>query len=179
MLNVDFPIQPSTKVAALLDRYPELEDVLIGIAPPFKKLKNPILRKSVARVASLRQAAAVGRLPVEELVNALRAAVGQEPIASENVGGTASYFLPQPDWFDVTKIVVSIDERKDGEEDKMPIVTVLQEATGLQRTEIMELITTFLPAPGIDIMKRKGFFVWSVQEEPELIRTYFSKPVSR
>ncbi len=179
MSDVDFPIQPSTKVAALLDRYPELEDVLIGIAPPFRKLKNPIVRKSVAKVASLRQAAAVGRLPVEELVNALRAAVGQEPIVSENVGGTASYFLRQPDWFDRTKIVVSIDERRGSEQDRMPIATVLQKATSLQQTEIVELITTFLPAPGIDIMKRKGFLVWSVQEEPELIRTYFSKLARR
>ena len=78
-------ITPSTKVAALLDSYPQLEDVLIGIAPPFKKLKNPILRRSVAKVASLRQAAAVGRLPVEELVNKLRDAVGQEPIAPSEV----------------------------------------------------------------------------------------------
>ena len=56
------PIDESTKVAALLDSYPELEDVLIGIAPPFKKLRNPILRRSVAKVASLRQAAAVARM---------------------------------------------------------------------------------------------------------------------
>ena len=52
-MSNDFPIEPVTKIAALLDHYPELEDVLIGMAPPFKKLKNPILRKSVAKVASL------------------------------------------------------------------------------------------------------------------------------
>jgi hypothetical protein len=49
----DLSIEPSTKVAALLDRYPELEDVLIEMALPFKKLRNPILRRSVAKVASL------------------------------------------------------------------------------------------------------------------------------
>ena len=80
----DFPIEPSTKVAALLDRFPELEDVLIEMAPPFKKLRNPILRRSVAKIASLRHAAAAGRLPVDELVNRLRAQVGQEAVASED-----------------------------------------------------------------------------------------------
>ena len=55
-------IDETTKVAALLDAYPELEGVLIGIAPPFKKLRNPVLRRSVAKVASLRQAAAVTRI---------------------------------------------------------------------------------------------------------------------
>ena len=48
-------ITSSTKVAALLEEYPELEDVLMAMAPPFKKLRNPFLRKSVAKVASLGQ----------------------------------------------------------------------------------------------------------------------------
>ena len=99
MTNSDSPITPSTKVGALLDRYPELEEVLIGIAPPFKKLKNPMLRKSVAKVASLRQAAAAARLPVEDLVNKLRASIGQEPLVSEGVGETDFYFSDQPDCF--------------------------------------------------------------------------------
>ena len=178
MSEIELPITPSTKVAALLDRYPELEDVLIGVAPPFKKLKNPILRRGVAKVASLRQVAAVGRVPVDELVNRLRAAVGQEVIAVDDAGGTASYFTRQPDWFDRTKVVAIIDEREQGasDPDRMAITKVLPAATRLQQTEILELTTTFLPAPGIDVMKGKGFLVWSVQEEPELIRTYFTRP---
>ena len=176
MLDKKFSILPSTKVAELLDAYPGLEDVLIGIAPPFKKLRNPMLRKSVAKVASLRQAAAVGRLPVEELVNILRGAVGQEAIATDAISETDSYFTNQPDWFDATKIVVSIDEREGGDEDSMPLVSLVQKATRLDQTEIVELITTFLPAPGIDIMKKKGFLVWSVEESSGLIKTYFSKP---
>jgi hypothetical protein len=173
--DLGFPILPSTKVAALLDRYPELEDILIGLAAPFKKLKNPFLRKGVAKVASLRQAAAVGGMPVGELVNKLRAAVGQEPIASENFGRTISYFSSQPEWFDAAKIVASIDETVT-DPDKMPIVTVLQRAATLQPGELLELVTTFLPAPGIEIMKRKGLLVWSAQQTPESIRTYVSKP---
>jgi hypothetical protein len=152
-----------------------LEEVLIGLAPAFKKLKNPLLRKGVAKVASLRQAAAVGGLPVNELVNKLRAAVGQEPVASEDSGGPASYFSSRPEWFDATKILVSIDETAI-DPDKMPIVAVLLRAATLQLGEMLELITTFLPAPGIDIMKRKGLQVWSVQQAPDLIRTYVSKP---
>ena len=129
----DFPILPSTKVAALLDRYPELEDLLIALAPPFKKLKNPILRRSVARVASLRQAAAVGRMPVSVLVNRLRAAAGQEPIGSEDSGGGTPYFAEQPEWFDAGRIVTSIDERHLPDPNKMPVTTVLQEAARLRR----------------------------------------------
>jgi len=170
----DFPILPSTKVAALLDRYPQLEEILIGLAPPFRKLRNPLLRKGVAKVASLKQVAAVGGMAVEDLVNQLRAAVGQKAIASEHADKPISYFSDQPEWFTSSKVVISIDERA-VKQDKMPIVVVLQEATHLRPGEMLELITTFLPAPGIAIMKRKGLRVWSVQEGPELIRTYVSK----
>jgi hypothetical protein len=174
MPNDDFPILPETKVAALLDHFPQLEDVLIGMAPPFKKLKNPILRKSVAKVASLRQASAVGRIPIVELVNRLRAEVGQAPLASTDVAESDSYFTEQPDWFDRAKIVVSIEEAA-ADPNQMPLVPLLEKSNALEPTQILELITTFLPAPGIDIMREKGFLVWVEQESPEVIRTYISK----
>jgi Domain of unknown function (DUF1858) len=177
-LPADFPILPSTKVGALLDRYPELEEVLIGLAPPFKKLKNPLLRKGVARVASLQHAAVVGGVSVDELVNKLRAAVGQSALAREDSPGAVSYFSDRPDWFDASKIVASIDERA-ADPDKMPIASVLEAAVHLRSTEIVELITAFVPAPGIDILKRKGFLVWSVLDEGKdggkLVRTYVSR----
>jgi hypothetical protein len=68
MADEPFQIQPSTKIAQLLDAYPELEEVLIEMAPPFKKLRNPILRKSVAKVATLQQAAIVGRLDPSAMI---------------------------------------------------------------------------------------------------------------
>jgi hypothetical protein len=58
-------ITPTTRVGDMLDTYPELEETLIGIAPPFKKLKNPFLRKSVAKVATLKHISAVGNIPPE------------------------------------------------------------------------------------------------------------------
>jgi len=171
----DVPILPTTKVAALLKHYPELEDVLIDMAPPFKKLRNPILRKSVAKVASLRQAAAVARIPVEEVINRLRRAVGQELMTVEDVGATPAYFSSQPEWFDPTNIVASIDERDGEAQDEMTLNRVWRQANELQESEILELVTTFLPAPGIDVVKSRGFQVWSVEEDSGLVRTYFTK----
>ena len=63
--NID--ITPETTVHRLLEAYPELEETLIGIAPPFKKLRNPLLRRSVAKVASLRHISSVGGVPLVSL----------------------------------------------------------------------------------------------------------------
>jgi hypothetical protein len=34
-----------------------------------------------------------------------------------------------------------------------------------------------LPAPGIDIMRKKGFLAWSTEQD-NVIKTYFTKPLS-
>ena len=140
-MSSDFQITPETKVAALLKHYPQLEDVLIRMAPPFKKLKNPILRRSVATVASLRQAAAVGRISVDEMVNTLRATVGQETSPVEQVDDAVSYFSPQPQWFDSKKVVESMVE-EELDPDVMPLNPLIRRATELREGEIIELVSS-------------------------------------
>ena len=73
-------ITPQTKVHELLEAYPELEDDLIEIAPVFRKLQNPVLRRTIARVTTLQQAALVGQVSVNLLVNTLRQKTGQDKL---------------------------------------------------------------------------------------------------
>jgi hypothetical protein len=76
--------------------------------------------------------------------------------------------------------VATIDERERAasDPDKMTITEILPAAVRLQQEEMLELVTTFLPAPGIDVMTGKGYLAWSVQEQPELVRTYIAKPTA-
>ena len=166
-------ITPSVTVHALLEAYPELEDVLIGIAPPFKKLKNPFLRKSVAKVATIKHISAVGGVPLDELIGKLREAVGQPE--SMDSYRAQDYFGEQPDWFSPDKISLSIDEGKVEDKDRMILVTILKEAKNVKKGEIIELVTSFLPAPGIDILKSKGYSVWTRKEGDDLIKSFFLK----
>ena len=173
-MKEDFSITPDSKVAALLESYPELEDVLIAMAPPFKKLRNPVLRRSVAKVASLRQAAAVGGIGVEEMVNQLREKVGQAPINIDSGEcDMNSYYTDRPPWFHEDHVVAAIDERE-VDSNTMPLKPLMQRARRLGEGEIVELTTTFLPAPGIDVMRRKGFSTWSTRQGG-VTRTYFTK----
>ncbi len=166
-------ITPSTKVNELLDAYPELEDTLIGIAPPFKKLKNPFLRKSVAKIATMKHISVVGGIPLNELISKLRVAVGQQ--TSADYYEDEDYFSKQPDWFSVDKISLSVNEEKSKDKNKMTIITILQEAKNVKKGEIIELVTTFLPAPGIDSLKAKGYSAWTKKAEDGLIKSYFLK----
>ncbi|MEE9118858.1 MAG: DUF1858 domain-containing protein [Calditrichia bacterium] len=173
MTSGNIEITPSTKVNDLLDVYPELEETLIGIAPPFKKLKNPFIRKSVARVATIKHISSVGNVPLNELINKLRKAIGQP--ATNDFYEDENYFSNKPEWFSADKISLSMNEEKLEDKDKMTLVTILQEARNVKKGEIIELITSFLPAPGIDRMKSKGYSVWTVKEDDDLIKSYFLK----
>ena len=141
-------------VHALLEAYPELEEVLISIAPPFKKLRNPWLRISVAKIATLKHASSVGNVPLNELISKLREAVGQ-PMSTKSYSDQ-DYFNEQPNWFSPDRITLSIDEDKVDDRDQMTLAPILSGAKNVKKGEIIELVTFFLPAPGIEVMKSRG-----------------------
>ena len=73
---MSLPIGPETTVGALLEAYPELEGVLVGMAPVFAKLRNPVIRRTVAKVAALEQAAKIGDVSLQAMIVRLRDATG-------------------------------------------------------------------------------------------------------
>jgi len=175
MSDKELQINPSTKVGELLDRYPELEDILIRMAPPFKKLKNPLLRKSIAKVATLQQAAMAGRLDLVAMVNQLRHAVGQPPLDSTEAPSSADYLGSAPEWFDDGAVAVRIDDRN-GDSETMAITRIVKELNNLGGRQVVELATTFLPAPGIDVARKRGLTTWTVEVEPgQLYKSYFTR----
>jgi hypothetical protein len=166
-------ISPKTKVGELLDAYPQLESVLIDLSPAFAKLKNPILRKTVARIATLQQAATVGGLKTDELVNRLRKEAGQNELSGETEGDN-SLLLSPPDWFDASHITVRFDAMPIINDGGSPLQEILGKAKNLQPGEILEVSTPFVPAPVIDMLKERGFRVFSVKNENGVVN-YFGK----
>jgi len=170
-INID--ITPKTKVGVLLDNYPQLEDLLIKLAPPFAKLRNPILRKTVAKVTSLRQAAKVGGVNIGELVNALRKEIGQaesDSILEDSNGATGI----KPDWMNNT-IAETFDARPIIENGEQPVGIVMQKLRKLENNQLFELITPFEPAPLIDKAREQGFSTWIIKVESDLVNTYFCR----
>jgi len=172
MTGENLKITPSVTVHELLEAYPELEDLLIGMAPPFKKLRNPILRRSIAKVATIKHISTVGKIPLTDLIRRLREAVGQ-PLGSDTFVDE-DYYHEKPDWFSIDKVVARIDEAT-SEGDQMTVVKILRKAKDMNPGELIELKTNFLPAPGIEVLRSKGYFFWVCKKNEEEFRTYFLK----
>jgi len=153
-------ITPETKIGDLLDALPEAENALIAIAPKFKALKNPVLRRTVAKIATLEQAARVADMPVNELVRSLRRALGQDAGEIESGSERGAGDGDAPTWiaggggheFDADAMLAR------GE---TPVGKVSEALAGMTEGEALLVRSTFQVAPLIDAMKGKGHEVFT------------------
>lgn len=172
MTQHNLMITPKTKVGELLEAYPALEEVLIEISPVFAKLKNPVLRRTVAKVATLQQAAIIGNMPVEDLVSRLRSEIGQS-IGSEAVEVAGYLSAEPPEWFSSEKIAGHFDATKMINAGESPMNEILHRVKSLNEGEIFELITPFVPAPIIEMILERKYKVW-VENKDQRTSTYIS-----
>jgi hypothetical protein len=166
-------IIPDSKVGALLQEFPQLEEVLIKLSPAFGHLRNPILRKTVTKVATLRQVAKIGDVPMETLINTLRQAAGFKEEWSED--GVAGAIESMPHWMQKVTIAKSLDARPVIAGGGHPLERVLKELKELPTGGIYLLITPFLPAPLLDLVKKQGHQVWSRKSDEGLHENYVRK----
>ena len=164
-------ITPKTKIFDLLEAFPQLEDVLVAVAPPFKKLKNPVLRKTITKITTLSQASVIGGIKVEELINKLRLEVGQTATDSIETEGS-NYTTEHPDWFDESNISESIDIREMLNAGEQPVYEVLALLKKLDSGKILKVIAPFIPAPLIDKSLSLNYEHWLDKKE-EAFLVYF------
>jgi len=74
-----------TKVLKLIDEYPFLNEFLIKHNPHFEALKNPVLRNTVGRVATLQMAASMGGIPLDKLIADLNTEIQRQTGSCLNV----------------------------------------------------------------------------------------------
>lgn len=163
-------ITPKTKVLQLIEAYPQLEETLIGYVPAFEKLKNPILRKTVAKIATLQQAAAIGNVPVEELINKLRNEIGQDLM---NHDENATYHKQKPGWYNESLIAGELDARAMLAAGEHPVNQVIADLKQLEKGKIYKLTAPFMPAPLIDKASSLNFDHWVNKEGDDTFVIYF------
>ena len=149
-------ISPETTVGAMLEAYPELEGVLLEMAPAFAKLRNPVVRRTVAKVANLEQAAKIGGISLQAMILRLRNVTGQSvpdlPVLQprqDAVGDDAS-------WLMAGRVVEEIDADAMLERGVHPIGKIRATVGVLGPGEVMVLRSSFRPQPLIETLRRAG-----------------------
>lgn len=164
-------ITPKTKVLQLIEAYPQLEAILISYVPAFKKLQNPVLRRTVAKIATLQQAAAIGNVKIEDLINKLRQEIGQDLF---NQTENSMYNTEKPGWFDESLIAAELDAGPMLAAGEHPVNQVIADLKSLEQGKIYKLSAPFLPAPLIDKASSLNFNHWVCKAADNSFAIYFS-----
>jgi hypothetical protein len=154
------PINPETTIGSLLEAYPHLEATLIDLAPAFAKLRNPVIRRTVAKVATLEQAAKIGGISLHTMILELRQAAGAsgpDLCAAE----TSQPDDDAPAWLLHGRIAQEIDAGSLLEHGVHPIGMVREAIGKLGPGEVVVLRSSFRPEPLIETMRRAGAVVHS------------------
>jgi hypothetical protein len=172
---MSIPITPETRIAELLEAYPQLEEILIEQSPHFKALKNPILRKTVAKVATLERASQMSGIPVRRLVSALREAAG---LPGEPGGDPGPDLTPAaadavaPAWFDEAKVVVRIDADDLLAKGEVPLPRVHQAVQETPAGALLCVKSAFRPEPLLEALHKAGHRTYVTTPSPDVFHTY-------
>ncbi len=146
------------KVAKVLDIYPETLDAFLEVSPHFSKLKNKMLRKTLARRVTLEQAARVGGVNLDTLLMKLNRMAGFDVDSlslknSESSGSVGAVHEPAlPD-----RTEVKLDVRPIIESGTDPFKTIMKTVKELDENEMLHLINSFEPVPLYSVMQKKGY----------------------
>lgn len=166
-------ITPQTRVGDFLDSFPEQEEFLISLSPAFEKLRNPILRRTIGKVATFQQVAVVGNIPLNTIINSLRKVAGQNQ--TDEIMSTNNNLNEKPVWFDNEKISETLDAREMLQAGQHPLAEVIKRTSGMQPGQILELITPFTPMPLIEKVIANGLMAYVNPISESEVQTYFCK----
>lgn len=166
-------INSNTKISAILKANEDAIDAIASINPHFKKLKNPILRRVLAPRVTIAEAAQIGKCSVNDFYNKL-IPLGFEPELD-------SYKPENMTTVECPKLlaeaiienrVVSLDVRPILEGGVDPFNAIMAEIKKLPEGHALRIINSFVPAPLIRVLGKKGF-ISHVESDGPVFITYF------
>lgn len=163
------PIQPDTRIAALLAAHPELEGRLLAAVPALARVRNETLRQSLLEGTTLEQAARLAGLPAAEFVAVIRAWAGQDQPQDAGCGPGGHAPLPptpRPAWARRFEPRFRVDADAMLAAGMHPAGAVKQYAAALQPGEMVVLSSSFCPSPLVLMMRQSGFAAWTGEVAP-------------
>lgn len=174
------PIQASDRVSDVLARDEALVEVFVRQSPHFTKLRNRTLRRVMARLVTVEDAAKIAGIAPAGLVGELNAALGIEPaggranpagaagptaVASVSTQGGAGHPVGAP--------VIEVDVREDLRAGREPFSKIMAAVSALARDEVLRLRATFEPAPLYAVLGKRGFVHETHNDGPEDWSVFF------
>jgi uncharacterized protein (DUF2249 family) len=183
-------IQGHDRVAQVLDRDPRLVDEFVRTSPAFERLRNPMLRRTMARIVTVEQAARIAGVEPALLIERLNRVVqgsgtDDAPAASgtrvddnsSSTGKTMSSQLAEPMPAAIRDVaadrLIDLDVRDDLRSGREPFSRIMGARRSLRPGEVLRLRAIFEPVPLYQVMARQGLDHWTERLADDDWRVWF------
>ncbi len=154
------------RVSDVLARDEQLVEVFVRHAPHFAKLRNPALRRMMARLVTVEQAARMAGISVQVLLHDLNEALhlpSEAPAFTAAAGNGCAGEGNAHDRVPHALVIVELDLREDMRAGREPFSRIMRAATALGDAEALVLRTLFEPVPLFALLGTRGFAHASVK----------------
>jgi uncharacterized protein (DUF2249 family) len=179
MSSATIPIAAHDRVSDVLARDESLIEVFVRAAPHFGKLRNRAMRRVMARLVTVEQAARTANIPTERLVRDLNAALGladaqpsiETPPSVPDAGPSAERHPSEA-------AVVELDLRDDLRQGREPFSRIMSAVAALRDDEVLRLRAIFEPAPLFTVLGKRGFAHESTAHAADDWSVWFWRPLT-
>jgi hypothetical protein len=155
------PVQASDKLQSLFERDERLIDVVASHSPQLAKLRHSPMRRIMARVTTVAQAARLCKMSVDSLVHDLNHAIGIDTAPGDTTSGNATDASDETaaaQWSIPSSVsVVELDVREELSKGGEPFSRIMGAVGGLGEREVLHLRAPFEPVPLFAVMQKRGF----------------------
>lgn len=172
------PVTAKDRVSEVLSRDEALVDVFVRHAAHFAKLRNRAMRKVMARLVTVEQAAQMAGIGAEQLVRELNEALGfaaPEAPSALAAGAPTAGGAPAP-VHPASAPVAEVDVREDLRAGREPFSKIMGAVGALRDGEVLHLRAIFEPAPLFTVLGKRGFAHESVEHAPDDWSVWFWRP---
>ncbi len=152
-------IRPGDRVAAVLAKDERLLEVFVAASPTFEKLRSSAMRKTMAKLVTVEQAARIAGVDAGVLVDRLNAAlVGADTLGAIAPAPRAETLPAIPDALAATPPdrIIDLDVREDLRAGKEPFRRILDAARSLPHSSVLRVRAIFEPAPLYSVLAKHG-----------------------
>lgn len=159
--SVTEPIAPTWKISRVIQQYPALLDVIVGSAPAFQRLRNPVVRRVQSRLVTVEQAAAIAGIAPDAFVERLNAAAGlSAPEGGREETEPRAAEAPPP-WVNTATVAQELDVRPFQQTGQEPFAAIMAATRRVPRGQVLVLRNTFEPVPLYTVLGQRGFERWT------------------
>jgi uncharacterized protein (DUF2249 family) len=175
-------IRADDRVAAVLKGDERLVEVFATAAPALERLRNPGMRRTMARLVTVAQAARMAGLEPEALVARLNAAseshegdatAPETELVKETLMSTVDNTMPAALRGLAMERLVDLDVREDLRRGEEPFSKIMAAKQSLQPGVVLRLRATFEPVPLYHVMGKQGYDHWTEQLADDDWRVWF------